>query len=137
MQNDWTLKAKAIKNKSNKLKHKCRKALIQGRPLIQGVGFPNCERLFQLIIKCIVRLQCDIVSMWKYHMLMFLPWTENLQIVEDKAIEIVINWRILFNVHPKWIICLKLSKIHPALLRKDNYFKTLPAGKLVKILTLV
>jgi hypothetical protein len=30
-----------------------------------------------------------------------------------------------------------VSRIHPALLRKDNYFKTLPEGKLVKILALV
>jgi hypothetical protein len=29
-----------------------------------------------------------------------------------------------------------VSRIHPALLRKDNYFKTLPVGKLVKILAL-
>ena len=30
-----------------------------------------------------------------------------------------------------------MSQIHSALLRKDNYFKTLPVGKLVKILALL
>ena len=35
----------------------------------------------------------------------------------------------VFNVFTQ-----KLLRIHPALLRKDNYFKTLPEGKLVKIL---
>ena len=31
----------------------------------------------------------------------------------------------------------ELLRIHPALLRKDNTFKTLPIGKLVKILALI
>ena len=47
---------------------------------------------------------------------------------------VVINLNIL--VCSKWIICQNLLRIHPALLRKDSYFKTLPGGKLVKILAL-
>ena len=45
------------------------------------------------------------------------------------VIEIVIHLNILVQNY-------FFVKIHPALLRKDNYFKTVPIGKLVKILAL-
>ena len=34
------------------------------------------------------------------------------------------------------MLCSKLSQIHPTRLRKDNFNKTLPVGKLVEILAL-
>ena len=56
--------------------------------------------------------------------------------VDDKVIEIVLNLNMLFKGGSELIICQKLLPIHPKLLKKDNFFKTLPVEKLVKILAL-